>query len=159
VLVFETNILTEEMTLGGEIKVNLKISTTGTDADFFVKLIDVYPGNEPNSPYTPKEITLGGYQQMVRSEVMRSRFRESFVKPKALIANKKTDINFRLQDVLHTFKKGHKIMIQVQSTAFPLFDINPQKYVENIYKANEADFMKATQRVYGDSKVTVEVLK
>jgi uncharacterized protein len=91
--------------------------------------------------------------------VMRSRFRESFVKPKPLIANQKTDVNFRLQDVLHTFKKGHKIMIQVQSTAFPLFDINPQKYVENIYKANESDFIKATQRVYGDSKVTVEVLK
>ena len=159
VLVFETDILTEEMTLGGEIKVNLKISTSGTDADFFVKLIDVYPGNEPNSLYTPKHITLGGYQQMVRSEVMRSRFRKSFVKPEPLIANQKTDVNFRLQDVLHTFKKGHKIMIQVQSTAFPLFDINPQKYVENIYKANEADFIKATQRVYGDSKVTVEILK
>ena len=159
VLVFETDILTEEMTLGGEIKVNLKISTTGTDADFFVKLIDVYPGDEPNSLYTPKHITLGGYQQMVRSEVMRSRFRKSFVKPEPLIANQKTDVNFRLQDALHTFKKGHKIMIQVQSTAFPLFDINPQKYVENIYKANESDFIKATQRVYGDSKVTVEVLK
>ena len=90
---------------------------------------------------------------------MRSRFRNSFSMPQPLIANKKTDVNFRLQDVLHTFKKGHKIMIQVQSTAFPLFDINPQKYVENIYKANEADFIKATQRIYGDSKITVEVLK
>ena len=159
VLVFETDILTDEMTLGGEIKVNLKISTTGTDADFFVKLIDVYPGEEKNSLYTPKNITLGGYQQMVRSEIMRSRFRNSFSKPQPLIANQKTDVNFRLQDVLHTFKKGHKIMIQVQSTAFPLFDINPQKYVENIYKANETDFIKATQRIYGDSKITVEVLK
>ena len=159
VLVYETDILTEEMTLGGEIKVNLKISTTGTDADFFVKLIDVYPGDEPNNLYTPKHVTLGGYQQMVRSEVMRSRFRNSFAKPEPLVANQKSDINFRLQDVLHTFKKGHKIMIQVQSTAFPLFDINPQKYVDNIYKANENDFIKATQRVYGDSKITVEVLK
>jgi putative CocE/NonD family hydrolase len=159
VLVFETDVLTEEMTLGGEIKVNLKISTTGTDADFFVKLIDVYPGDEPNSPYTPNHIILGGYQQMVRSEVMRSRFRKSFVKPEPLTANQKTEVNFRLQDVLHTFKRGHKIMIQVQSTAFPLFDINPQKYVENIYKANESDFIKATHRIYGDSKVTVEVLK
>ena len=151
--------MTEDITLGGEIMAKLKISTTGTDADFFVKLIDVYPGDEKNTPYTPKHITLGGYQQMVRSEIMRSRFRNSFSKPEPLVANKKTDINFRLQDVLHTFKKGHKIMIQVQSTAFPLFDINPQKYVENIYKANESDFIKATQRVYGDSKVTVEVLK
>ena len=79
--------------------------------------------------------------------------------PQPLTANQKTDVNFRLQDVLHTFKKGHKIMIQVQSTAFPLFDINPQKYVDNIYKANETDFIKATQRIYGDSKITVEVLK
>jgi uncharacterized protein len=159
VLVFETDVLTEDMTLGGEIKANLKISSTGTDADFFVKLIDIYPGDEKNSPYTPAHITLGGYQQMVRSEVMRSRFRNSFVKPEPLKANQITDINFRLQDMLHTFKKGHKIMIQVQSTAFPLFDINPQKYVENIYKANESDFIKATQRVYGNSKIVVDVLE
>jgi len=159
VMTYETEVLTEDITLGGEIMANLKISTTGTDADFFVKLIDVYPGDEPNSPYTPKHITLGGYQQMVRSEIMRSRFRNSFSKPEPLVANKKTDINFRLQDVLHTFKKGHKIMIQVQSTAFPLFDINPQKFVPNIYKAEEKDFQKATHRIYADSKISVEVLK
>lgn len=159
VLTFETDVLTEDITLGGEIMAKLKISTTGTDADWFVKLVDVYPGDEKNSPYTPAHITLGGYQQMVRSEIMRSRFRNSFSKPEPLIANKVTDINFRLQDVLHTFKKGHKIMIQVQSTVFPLFDINPQKYVENIYKAKESDFQKATHRVYGDSKISVEVLK
>ncbi|GAB2647210.1 CocE/NonD family hydrolase [Emticicia sediminis] len=159
VMTYETEVLTEDVTLGGEIMANLKISTTGTDADFFVKLIDVYPGDEPNSPYTPKHITLGGYQQMVRSEIMRARFRNSFSKPEPLVANKKTDINFRLQDVLHTFKKGHKIMIQVQSTAFPLFDINPQKYVPNIYKAEEKDFQKATHRIYADSKISVEVLK
>ncbi len=159
VLTFETDVLTEDITLGGEIMAKLKISTTGTDADWFVKLVDVYPGDEKNSPYTPAHIILGGYQQMVRSEIMRSRFRNSFSKPEPLIANKVTDINFRLQDVLHTFKKGHKIMIQVQSTVFPLFDINPQKYVENIYKAKESDFQKATHRVYGDSKISVEVLK
>lgn len=159
VLTFETDILTEDMTLGGEIMANLKFSTTGTDADFFVKLIDVYPGDEPNSPYTPSHITLGGYQQMVRSEIMRARFRNSFSKPQPVVANTKTDLNFRLQDVLHTFKKGHKIMIQVQSTAFPLFDINPQKYVPNIYKAEKTDFQIATQRIFGDSKVTVEVLR
>ncbi|MBB6003114.1 CocE/NonD family hydrolase [Arcicella rosea] len=159
VLTFETDVLTEDITLGGEIMAKLKISTTGTDADWFVKLVDVYPGDEKNSPYTPTHITLGGYQQMVRSEIMRSRFRNSFSKPEPLVANKVTDINFRLQDVLHTFKKGHKIMIQVQSTVFPLFDINPQKYVENIYKAKESDFQKATHRVYGDSKISVEVLK
>lgn len=159
VLTFETDFLTEDITLGGEIMAKLKISTTGTDADWFVKLVDVYPGDEKNSPYTPAHITLGGYQQMVRSEIMRSRFRNSFSKPEPLVANKVTDINFRLQDVLHTFKKGHKIMIQVQSTVFPLFDINPQKYVDNIYKAKETEFQKATHRVYGDSKISVEVLK
>lgn len=159
VLTFETDVLTEDVTLGGEIMANLKISTSGTDADWFVKLVDVYPGDEKNSEYTPKNVILGGYQQMVRSEIMRSRFRKSFSKPEPLVANQVTDINFRLQDVLHTFKKGHRIMIQVQSTAFPLFDINPQKYVENIYKADEKDFQKATHRVYTNSKIQVEVLK
>ncbi len=158
VLTFETEVLTEDLTLGGEIWAKLNIATTGTDADWFVKLIDVYPGNEPNTPYTPKHITLAGYQQMVRSEIMRSRFRKSFSKPEALVPNRETAIDFRLQDVLHTFKKGHKIMIQVQSTAFPLFDINPQKFVENIYKAQESDFQKATHKVYSDSVIEVEVL-
>lgn len=159
VLVFETDVLTEDLTLCGEIMSKLKISTTGTDADWFVKLIDVYPGDEPNSPYTPKHITYGGYQQMVRSEVMRSRFRESFSKPVPLKANTPTEVDFRLQDVFHTFKKGHRVMIQVQSTAFPLFDINPQKYVDNIYKAKETDFVKATHRVFGSSRIEVEVMK
>jgi uncharacterized protein len=159
VLVFETDILTEDMTLGGEIMAKLKVSTNQTDADWFVKLIDVYPGDEPQNPNTPAHITLAGYQQMVRSEVMRSRFRESFTSPKPMVANQKTDVNFRLQDVLHTFKKGHKIMIQVQSTAFPLFDINPQKYVPNIYKAAASDFTKATHKVFDDSSVEVQVLR
>ncbi len=95
-----------------------------------------------------KEVVLAGYQQMVRSEVMRARFRNSFSKPEPLKANTMTPLNFRLQDVLHTFKKGHKIMVQVQSTVFPLFDRNPQKYVENIYRADAADFIKATQRIF-----------
>ncbi len=100
---------------------------------------------------------------MVRSEVMRARFRNSFSKPEPLKANTLTPLNFRLQDVLHTFKKGHKIMVQVQSTVFPLFDRNPQKYVENIYKANAEDFIKATQRIYTQSGAAsgleVEVLE
>lgn len=164
VLVFVTDQLTEDVTLGGEIMAKLNFSTTGTDADFFVKLIDVYPDNEKNHPYlTDKEVVLAGYQQMVRSEVMRARFRNSFSKPEPLKANTLTPLNFRLQDVLHTFQKGHKIMVQVQSTVFPLFDRNPQKYVENIYKANPEDFIKATQRIYTQSGAAsgldVEVLK
>jgi hypothetical protein len=164
VLVFQTEILDKDITLGGEITAKLKISTTATDADYFVKLIDVYPDDEKNHPYMPYQgIILGGYQQMVRSEIMRSRFRNSFEKPEPLIANQVTDINFRLQDVLHTFKKGHRIMIQVQSTCFPVFDRNPQKYVENIYKADESDFQKATHKVYHApdkaSLIQVEVIE
>jgi putative CocE/NonD family hydrolase len=164
VLVFKTDVLTEDITLGGEIMANLKISTTGTDADFFVKLIDVYPDDEKNHEFlTDPKTVLAGYQQMVRSEIMRARFRNSFEKPEPLVAGKLTDIDFRLQDVLHTFKKGHRIMIQVQSTVFPLFDRNPQKFVENIYNANEADFIKATQTIYHQSgaasSLEVDVIK
>jgi len=102
---------------------------------------------------------LGGYQQMVRSEIMRSKFRNSFEKPEPLTPNQITDVKFRLQDVLHTFKKDHKIMVQVQSTVFPLFDRNPQKYVENIYKADNADFIKASHKIYHSSSLQVEVIE
>ncbi|MEE1945865.1 CocE/NonD family hydrolase [Pedobacter sp. KR3-3] len=160
VLIFQTDVLTEDITLGGEIMSHLKIATTGSDADFFVKLIDVYPADEPNNPYMPnKNITLSNYWQMVRSEIMPARFRNSFEKPEALVSGKKTDVNFRLQDVLHTFKKGHRIMIQVQSTAFPLFARNPQKFVANPYKATQADYIKATQTVFNDSFIEVDVIK
>ena len=160
VLVFQTDVLTEDITLGGEIMSHLNIASTGTDADFFVKLIDVYPADEANHPYMPnKNITLSNYWQMVRSEVMPARFRNSFEKPEALVAGQKTAVNFRLQDVLHTFKKGHRIMIQVQSTAFPLFARNPQKFVENPYKAAASDYIQATQTVFNDSFLEVDVLK
>ncbi|QEM12780.1 CocE/NonD family hydrolase [Mucilaginibacter rubeus] len=160
VLVYQSEVLNDDVTLGGEIMAHLKIATTGTDADFVVKLIDVYPADEPNNPYMPnKNIILSNYWQMVRSEVMPARFRNSFEKPEALVANQKTDVNFRLQDVLHTFKKGHRIMIQVQSTWFPIVARNPQKFVENPYKADESDYIKATETVYNDSFIDVQVLK
>lgn len=160
VLVFQTDVLTDDLTLGGEIMAKLKVSTTGTDADWVVKLIDVYPPDEPNHPYMPnKNITLGNYEQMVRSEVMRGRFRNSFEKPEPFKPGEITDVNFRLQDVLHTFKKGHRVMIQVQSTWFPLIDRNPQTFVDNIYKADAKDFQKATHRVYDNSVIEVQVLK
>ena len=158
VLVFETKELTEDITLGGEIAVKLSVSTTGTDADWVVKLIDVYPGDEPNSKHTDKGVTLAGYQHMVRSEIMRSRFRNSFEKPEPMVPNKVTDVSFKLQDVLHTFKKGHRIMVQVQSTWFPAFDRNPQKYVPNIYKAEPSDYIKATHKVYNMSYLEVDVI-
>ncbi|MDQ3843692.1 MAG: CocE/NonD family hydrolase, partial [Bacteroidota bacterium] len=163
VLVFETDTLSSDITLAGEITVRLNVSTTGTDADWVVKLIDVYPGYEENTPYTPQGATMSGYQQMGRNEAMRSRWRNSFEKPEPMVPNKVTPITFRLQDVLHTFKQGHRIMVQVQSSWFPLIDLNPQKYVPNIYKAEPTDFIKATQRVYhsaaNPSYLEVEIVR
>ena len=155
VLTFVTDTLTEDITAAGEILAKLKISMTGTDADFIVKLIDVYPQDYPNFEHNPKNIIMAGYQQLVRSEVFRGRFRNSFEKPEPFVPGKITDVNVPLQDVLHTFKKGHKVMIQIHSTWFPYIDRNPQTYVENIYKAEEKDFIKSTIKVYGTSSVGV----
>jgi uncharacterized protein len=155
VLTFETDTLTEDFTLSGEILAKLKLATTGTDADFMVKLIDVYPYHHPNYDHNPKNIVMGGYQQLVRSEAYRARFRNSFEKPESFVPNQTTEVNIPLQDVLHTFKKGHRIMIQIHSTWFPYIDRNPQKYVENIFKAEESDFQKANITVFGSSEVLV----
>lgn len=148
VLVFETEILDEDVILAGPLMSHLKVSTTGTDADWVVKLIDVYPGDALDNPQVRRGLKMSGYQQMVRSEVIRGRFRNSYENPEPFKPGKMEDINLELQDVLHCFKKGHKIMIQIQSTWFPLVDRNPQKYVDNIFKAKPEDFIKATHRVY-----------
>ena len=153
VLTFETEVLGDDMTIAGEILAKLKVAMSGTDADFIVKLIDVYPDNHPNYEHNPKNIVMGGYQQLVRSEVFRGRFRNSFEKPEPFVPGQATDVNVPLQDVLHTFKKGHKIMIQIHSTWFPYIDRNPQKYVDNIYKAEESDFIKSTIKVLGSSVI------
>ncbi len=155
VLTFESDLLTDDVTVAGEILAKLKVSMTGTDADFIVKLIDVYPNDHPNYPHNPANVIMGGYQQLVRSEVFRGRFRNSFEKPEPFSPDEITDVNFPLQDILHTFKKGHKMMIQIHSTWFPYIDRNPQKYVDNIYKANADDFIKSTIRVHGSSVVEV----
>ena len=153
VLTFTTEPLTDPKTIAGEILAKLKVSMTGTDADFIVKLIDVYPQDHPNYEHNPDNIIMGGYQQLVRSEVFRGRFRNSFEHPKPFTPEAISDVNFRLQDVLHTFKPGHRIMIQIHSTWFPYIDRNPQKYVDNIYEANEEDFIISTIRVHGGSSV------
>ena len=153
VLSFETDILTEDVTVAGEILAKLKVAMTGTDADFIVKLIDVYPNNHPNYEHNPKNIVMGGYQQLVRSEVFRGRFRNSFEKPEPFVPGQVTEVNVPLQDVLHTFKKGHRMMIQIHSTWFPYIDRNPQKYVDNIYKAEASDFIKSTITIHGSSSV------
>ncbi len=152
VLVYQTDILTNDVTLAGETIANLFVSTTGSSADWVVKLIDVYPDNQKQFPNTPDNIKMGGYQQMVRSEVIRGRFRNSYEKPEPFIPGKIAKIKLPLQGVFHTFKKGHRIMVQVQSTWFPLVDLNPQKYVKNIFEANETDFISATHRVYHSKK-------
>ncbi len=163
VIEFQTEALTEDLTLAGDILAHLEVSTTGTDADWVVKLIDVYPDGLPNTEHTPAHIRLDGYQQMVRSEIIRGRFRNSYEHPEPFIPNQVTTVDLPLQDVMHTFKAGHRIMVQIQSTWFPLFDRNPQTYVDNIFLADEADFVKHTHRVYHSpryaSYVEVKVLR
>ncbi|MFT7385297.1 MAG: putative CocE/NonD family hydrolase [Nonlabens sp.] len=156
VLTFQTEILDNDMRLAGEIQANLEVILKDiTDADFIVKVIDVYPDDEPNGEYTPENITLAGYQQLVRAETFRGRFRNDFSKPAPFKEGKKTQVNFPLQDVLHTFKKGHRIMIQIHSTWFPYIDRNPQKYVDNIFEAKESDFTVGQVTILGSSQVTV----
>jgi len=160
VLVFETDVLTEDLTLAGEIMAKLKVATTGTAADWIVKVVDVHPSTaEENNDRIQNHLKMSNYHLMVRSEVLRGRFRESFENPKPFTPNKKTSVNIKLQDVYHTFKKGHKLQIQVQSTWFPLIDLNPQTYVENIFKADEKDFKTQTHTVFTDSKIEFQVLK
>lgn len=160
VLVFETEILTEDLTLAGDILAKLKVATTGTAADWIVKVIDVHPTDtEENNNALQDHLKMSNYHLMVRSEVMRGRFRNSFENPAPFVANKKTEVNIQLQDVFHTFKKGHKLQVQVQSTWFPLIDLNPQTYVDNIFLATEEDFKTQTHTVFTDSSIEFSVLK
>ena len=160
VLTFVTEVLHKDVTIGGSILADLMVSTTGTDADFVVKLIDVFPDNFQYSD-TDKYI-MNGYQMLVRGEVMRGKYRNSYEKPEAFVPKKITNVQFALPDVAHTFKKGHKIMVQVQSSWFPLVDRNPQKFVD-IYHAKDEDFQKASIKVYHgqgiNSKVVLPVLE
>jgi putative CocE/NonD family hydrolase len=160
VLVFETEVLTEDFTLAGDILAKLKVATTGSAADWIVKVIDVHPKEtKDNNKNMQKHLKMSNYHLMVRSEVLRGRFRNSFSKPEPFTPNKKTNVNIKLQDVHHTFKKGHKLQIQVQSTWFPLIDLNPQTYVDNIYKADKKDFKTQTHTVFTDSAIEFTVLK
>lgn len=162
VLVYQTEPLPNDLTLAGPIQVDLRVAMTGTDADFIVKLIDVLPDTTTNpkpSAATPsKNVTMGGYQRLVRGDVMRGKFRRSMEKPEAFVPGQPTPVSFTLNDALHTFKKGHRLMVQVQSSWFPLVDRNPQTFV-NISTASEADFQKNTIQVYPTSSVKLSVLK
>lgn len=162
VMVYETEVLTEDITLVGPITADLFVSTTGTDADYVVKLIDVFPNRMPNYEENAKDVPMGGYQMMVRGDILRGRYRNSFERPEAFTPEEITEVTFTMPDVGHTFKKGHKIMIQVQNSWFPLVDRNPQQFI-NIYEANPEDFQQATHRIYHDasrpSQVEVMVLE
>ncbi len=161
VLTYVTEPLEEDLTFAGPIKTALNVSTTGTDADWIVKLIDVYDGDYPNPDPNPANIVMGGYQQLVRGDVMPARFRNGFEKPEASVPGQVAKIDFTMPDIFHTFRRGHRVMVQVQSSWFPLVARNPQTFV-NIATAKPEDYQKATQRVYhtGDppSSLTVEVL-
>lgn len=169
VLTFETYPLEEDLTLAGPVVANLKVSISGTDADFVVKVIDVFPddfkytddilqaGKSAGGSYL-----MGGYQMMVRGEIMRGKFRNSFSIPEPFKPNKIETVEFTLPDVAHTFKKGHRLMIQIQSSWFPLADRNPQQFM-NIYEANPEDYKKATIRIHHDgnnpSSISLPIMK
>lgn len=162
VLAFETEPLEEDVRVAGPLKATLHVSTTGTDSDFVVKLIDVYPGDAPDPSPNPQNVRMGGYQQLVRGEPFRGKFRKSFEKPEPFTPGKRDKVEFELPDVFHTFRRGHRIMIHVQSSWFPLADRNPQKFMR-IHEARAEDFQKATQRVFrsaaAPSGLTLTVLK
>lgn len=146
VLVYQTPPLTEDQLIAGPLAVDLWCSTTGTDSDFVVKLIDVFPDSTEAAAQP-------GFQMHVRSEVLRGRYRNSLEKPEPFKPGEPAKIKLELLDVLHRFQKGHRLMLQIQSTWFPLVDRNPQKFVPNIHFAKEEDFQKATQRVYRSAKL------
>jgi putative CocE/NonD family hydrolase len=162
VLTYATDILDRDITVAGPVNPNLYVSTTGTDSDFVVKLIDVYPDDTPNNKRNPKNVQMGGYQQLIRGELFRGKFRDSFTDPEPFIPREITKIKYSMPDIFHTFRKGHRIMIQVQSSWFPLVDRNPQQFLD-IYSAKASDFIKATQRIYrsrnAPSFITINQLK
>jgi putative CocE/NonD family hydrolase len=147
VLVYRTEPLTEDVVIAGPIFASIYASTSGTDSDWIVKLIDVYPGNAPDNQPNPRGVRMGDFQMLLAGEVFRGKYRDSFSTPRALVPNKPERLEFDLRDRFHRFLKGHRIMVQVQSTWFPVIDRNPQTFV-NIYTAKDEDFKKATQRIY-----------
>lgn len=147
VITFETDALPENVTIAGPISADLFVSTTGTDADFVVKVVDFYPDDEINPDPNPNQVEMGGYQRLVRTEIFRGKFRNSYEKPEPFIPNKVAEVKINLNDAYHTFKAGHKIMIQVQSSYFPFFDVNPNTFCD-IYHAEKDQFQKAEIKIY-----------
>jgi hypothetical protein len=142
VLTYTSDVLEEDLVIAGPLKPNLFLESSGTDADYIVKLIDVYPDDYPDH---------GGYQQLLRGEPFRAKFRESFETARALVPGKQFEVNFSMPDIAHVFRRGHRVMVQVQSSWFPLVDLNPQRFGD-IPNAKAGDFVKATHRLFHDSK-------
>jgi putative CocE/NonD family hydrolase len=142
VVVFTSDVLTEPVKISGQPVANLVASTSGTDSDWVIKLIDVYPDQVAGQP------KMGGYQLMVSADVFRGRYRESLETPSPLAANQPLLYRFNLPTANHVFLPGHRIMVQIQSSWFPLYDRNPQTFVDSIFWAEPDDFQKATQRIY-----------
>jgi putative CocE/NonD family hydrolase len=162
VLVYQTEPLEKDVTIAGPIDSLLQVSTSGTDSDFVVKLIDVYPSDYPDPNPNPARVHMGGYQQMVRGEPFRGKFRNSFEKPEPFVPGKPAKLDFAMPDICHVFRAGHRIMVQIQSSWFPLTDRNPQVFLD-IPSAKSSDFQKATERVYRGgpegSRIRVRVLE
>jgi putative CocE/NonD family hydrolase len=168
VLVYSTGVLDDDLTVAGPISVSLTVSSTGTDSDFIVKVIDAYPENYPQPdpvaavPGQPAPrpatnyVRMGGYQQLVRGEPFRAKFRRGFETPVPLVPGEPAEIRFDLPDVYHVFRPGHRIIVQVQSSWFPLVDRNPQRFME-IPKAGASDFQRATERIYHGSTLTLPI--
>ena len=142
VLTWQTEPLKNDLKLAGNIEARIFASTSGSDSDWVVKLIDVYPETYPDKPQ------LAGYELMIADEILRGRFRESFEHPSAITPGAVTPYAIDLHTNDHAFLKGHRIMVQIQSTWFPLYDVNPQTFVENIFKARAAEYQQATQKVF-----------
>jgi putative CocE/NonD family hydrolase len=159
VLVYQSDVLRSDLTVAGPVTASLHVSTSGTDSDWVVKLIDVYPDSapEPDSRPGSRPTRMGGYQQLVRGEPMRGKFRNSFEKPEPFEPNVPAKVEFTMPDVFHTFLAGHRVMVQVQSSWFPLVNLNPQRFL-NINQARDSDFEKATQRVYRSRSMASRVI-
>lgn len=147
VLVYTTGPLEDDLTVAGPITVDFIVSTSGSDCDWIVKLIDVFPHDTPDPAGYPERVKFGGYQMLVRGDVLRGKFRNSLANPGSFLPDSLTKISFVLQDAFHTFRKGHRIMVQVQSSWFPLVDRNPGRFLD-IYSAKESDYQITRQRVY-----------
>jgi putative CocE/NonD family hydrolase len=146
VLTWQTPVLDNDLVMNGDVVAHLFASTTGTDSDWVVKLIDAYPDSNPEEP------AMAGYQLMIVDEIFRGRYRQSFDKPAPITANQVNEYTIDLHANNHTFKKGHRVMVQVQSTWYPLYDRNPQKFVANIFLAQPQDYQSATQKIYESAR-------